>query len=95
MSYEELPFMKPEDFARCTYGKAADCRDPIRGAINSARMMRPTCMEEVRTVLQTALDWIDQREEEDETDKDLPDESVGSSNDSNDPLDGLLGPAGA
>ncbi len=82
-TYNELPYLKNEDFAFCEYGKAAACRAPIRDAINSARAMPPEKMEQLITVLEQALAHIRPGESNEEITADSSD----------DPLDELLGPA--
>ncbi len=86
--YANLSYMKQEDFPTVEYGKAAAIRPALREAINSARAMHPSKMEQVVQILQTALDHIHQEIEYEEDAQ--PDDACTPSDD---PLDSLLGPA--
>ena len=81
--YSNLPYLSNEDFPFCEYGKAAACRAPIRDAINAARAMPESKMEQLITVLEQALAHIRPGESNEEITADTSD----------DPLDELLGPA--
>ena len=82
MKYNELPYLRQEDFPTAAFGKAGALRVPLRDAINTARGMPDDRMAEVIDILETALAHIHQGEI-DEVPADTSD----------DPLDELLGPA--
>ena len=87
--YNDLPFMELSDFPSVMYSKASACRAPIKAAINFARTQRPEKMEEMKAILQTALDHINQEEQ---ADAEHAPEQAGGSSTVSDPLDELLGP---
>ncbi len=83
-TYKDLPFFLVVDCPSLVYGKAAAMRTPVRDAINSARDMPDSKMDEVILVLELALAHIRQGQANEEVDVVA---------DSDDPLDSLLGPA--
>jgi len=88
--YSELPFLYQEAFDYCEYAKAAACRRPIRDAINTARTMPENKMEQLINVLEAALAHIRQEQPDAEPTQEVLPELPAPSDD---PLDGLLGPA--
>jgi hypothetical protein len=90
-NYENMPYVRPEDFPSVEFAPAAALREPMRAAINSARLI-PGKMELVRAILSEALDLIDGYEPEEPADEPAPETYVAGP-DSDDPLDILLGPA--
>ncbi len=82
MSYNNLPYLRQEDFPTVEYGKAGALRVPLRDAINTARSMPDDRMDQVIEILETALAHINRGEQ-----NEVP------ANTSDDPLDELLGTA--
>ena len=83
-TYKDLPFFAGSDFPTVEYGRAAALRTPVRDAINSARDMPDSKMDQVILILEMALAHIRQGQANEEVDVDTV---------SSDPLDSLLGPA--
>jgi hypothetical protein len=95
MKYQNMNYVRPEDFPSVTFAPAAAIREPLRAAINSARLQPDEKMETVKELLQLALDMIEAGAGQ--APQEPADESTEEAEPvlSDDPLDLLLGPAEA
>ena len=92
--YKELPYLENADLPSCRYAKASEIRDVLRHAINTARALPESQMDEVDALLEFAITHIRSVHDEEVS---LFDEVAALEADlaitSDDPLDGLCGPA--
>jgi hypothetical protein len=92
--YKDLPYLENADLPSCRYAKACDIRDVLRHAINTARALPVSQMAEVEALLDFGLTHIRSAHDEDTVEEEIKELlAVNPVLDSDDPLDGLCGPA--